>query len=501
MRRARQARDPLAIGLIGFALLAAVSYVAFTKRLPFSQTYRIDAIFQTSNQLRKGSSVRIAGVDVGKVVSLRDGPGHTTVVGLEIARHGRPVHEDATVRIRPRLFLEGGFYVELSPGSPTAPAVPNRGTIPLGQTSVPVQFHQVLSAFDRPTRESFRSILRETSIALDAGGAQALGRLSRPLGPALRDAAVVAQAAQGSEAHDLSQLIRSTSRLTAALASRDVELAGLVTNLRRTSQALAAHDGALSASLRQLDGTLREAPRTLDAVDAALPSVRRFAHEVRPTLRRLPGDLEAANLVLDQVRALVGPTELPALMAGLEPALAELPTLVRRLRHLFALVKPVTDCLRERAIPVLKSEVDDGDLSSGRPVWLDLAHSMVGLASLGQSFDANGPAVRFLAGGGDVPFQTDPIPGVGALSGRTSEPILGARPVWLGQGAKLPFRPDEPCLRQKLPDLRARTNIAVPTGTSRRQPSPGSRMSRRDLEALVKQLRAGRVPSLEGARP
>lgn len=495
MRRPTQAKDPLAIGLIGFAVLAAIGYLAFSKRVPFSQAYRIDAVFQSSNQLRKGSSVRIAGVDVGKVVSLRDGPGHTTVVGLEIARHGRPVHQDATLRIRPRLFLEGGFYVELAPGSPTAPAVPNRGTIPLGQTSVPVQFHQVLSAFDRPTRQSLQSVIRETSIALDAGGAQALGRLSRPLGPALRDAAAVAAAARGSRAHDLSQLIRSTSRLTAALAGRDLELARLIAHLHRTSRALAAHDAALRASLRQLDATLREAPRTLNAVDRALPSVRRFAHEVRPTLRRLPGDLEAANVVLDEVRALVGPEELPKLMAGLEPALAELPTLARRLRHLFRLVKPVTDCLRERAIPVLKSEVPDGELSTGRPVWLDLAHSMVGLASLAQSFDANGPAVRYLGGGGEYTFQTD-VPGLGRLSGRTGEEIIGARPVWFGPDYELPFRPDAPCMEQKPPDLRARTDIDVPTGTSHRA-SRRPRLSRRDLESLVEQLRDGRVPELE----
>ena len=34
---------------------------------------------------------------------------------------GLPIHKDATVTIRPRLFLEGNFFLDLQPGSPSAP--------------------------------------------------------------------------------------------------------------------------------------------------------------------------------------------------------------------------------------------------------------------------------------------------------------------------------------------------------------------------------------------
>ena len=73
------------------------------------------------------------------------GPGHTTAVKMEIDGSGRPVKSDATLKIRPRLFLEGGFYVDLKPGSPSAPELKDGGTIPLPQTAVPVQFNQVLN--------------------------------------------------------------------------------------------------------------------------------------------------------------------------------------------------------------------------------------------------------------------------------------------------------------------------------------------------------------------
>ena len=54
------------VGLV--VVLGLVTYFAFHPRLPFSHGYRVDAMFQSSSGLRKGSPVRIAGVDVGKVV-------------------------------------------------------------------------------------------------------------------------------------------------------------------------------------------------------------------------------------------------------------------------------------------------------------------------------------------------------------------------------------------------------------------------------------------------
>jgi ABC-type transporter Mla subunit MlaD len=75
--------------------------------------------------------VRIAGVDIGKVADIEPGPGTTQVVTLAISDKGQPVHADATAKIRPRVFLEGGYIVELHPGSPSAPKLKRDGLIPL----------------------------------------------------------------------------------------------------------------------------------------------------------------------------------------------------------------------------------------------------------------------------------------------------------------------------------------------------------------------------------
>ena len=48
---------------------------------------------------------------------------------------GRPIHSDAFAEIRPRIFLEGNFFIELDPGSPSAPELSSGGDDP-GQPHV-----------------------------------------------------------------------------------------------------------------------------------------------------------------------------------------------------------------------------------------------------------------------------------------------------------------------------------------------------------------------------
>src|SRR6202008_568893 len=95
--------------------------LAFTNTLPWQQPFELHAVFQTSNNLRLDSPVRIAGVNVGKVVKVERKEGSAvTEVPMEVDKTGLPIHQDATAKIRSRIFLEGNFFVELSPGTPSA---------------------------------------------------------------------------------------------------------------------------------------------------------------------------------------------------------------------------------------------------------------------------------------------------------------------------------------------------------------------------------------------
>lgn len=455
-------------GLAGTAVVAALVYVVFAG-LPFGGSWRVEAVVPSSNQLKRGSPVRVAGVDVGEVVQMRRGPGDAATIVMDIEDNGRPLHADATLRIRPRLFLEGGFYVDLRAGSPTAPDLPEGGRIPLERTGLPVQFSQVLTALDADLRRALVASLDELARGLGGGGVRDLARGARPLGSLARDGAILAEAARGLRPGDPQRLVGGGARVAFALARRDDELAGLVMGLRQTTDALARRERELRATLRGTDATLAEAPAALEAIDRVLPRLRRTTRRLRPTLRRAPAVLRDADRLLVQVAGLVGPRELPDLLADAAPTVRRLPGFVPRLRRLLGLVTPVTDCLRDQAYPVLFGAVDDGALSTGRPIYLELLHGLAGLGATLQSFDGNGFAGRVQAGGGDQSLIIDGVPGFGTLVGSTPAPVIRSRPVPFGPGYAPPFRPDAECRRQARVDLDARTD-ATPS-TVRRTPA------------------------------
>src|SRR6185437_7991043 len=90
------------------------------------------------------------------------------VVTMSIDPNGLPIHADATAKIRPRIFLEGNFYVDLRPGSPDAPVLSSGATLSVGRTSGPVQLDRVLSALNSNARINLETLLRGYGGALDA---------------------------------------------------------------------------------------------------------------------------------------------------------------------------------------------------------------------------------------------------------------------------------------------------------------------------------------------
>src|SRR5262249_43192384 len=145
--------------------------------------------------------VRIAGVNVGTVKSIDQGPAHTASVTVSLDDDALPLHTDATARIRPRTFLEGAFFVDIQPGSPSAPDLPDGGTIPVGQTSDPVQFDQVLTSLQAPVRENLRQTLFGFAKALSGPGPEAIRNTIPIWDPLFRKAAIVTDASTGTQPH------------------------------------------------------------------------------------------------------------------------------------------------------------------------------------------------------------------------------------------------------------------------------------------------------------
>jgi phospholipid/cholesterol/gamma-HCH transport system substrate-binding protein len=292
-------------GVLMVILLAIGSYFAYTKELPWSdEGYTLSATFENAATLRETSPVRIAGVNVGEVTEV-ESEGNAAKVTFTVSDEGRPIRSDAEIEIRPRLFLEGNFFLDVRPGSPSAPELEDGGEIPITQTATAVQLDEVLTALQEPQRRGLQRLLEGFGTALSyeptpaddltqdvivqgETAAQSLNDAFRYGGPAGKNTAIVADALRGEQPRDLARMIDATGAVFAKLGTVEGDLADLVTNLNITAGAFASESENLSRSVELLGPTLSEAEVSLRALSDALPPLRALAIESRPGIQELP---------------------------------------------------------------------------------------------------------------------------------------------------------------------------------------------------------------------
>jgi phospholipid/cholesterol/gamma-HCH transport system substrate-binding protein len=466
------------VGILGMIL-------AFTKHVPFTgHGYELHATFRNAATLTPNSPVRIAGVNVGEVTSV-EAKGNVAQATFTVTDQGLPIHRDATVTIRPRLFLEGNFFLDLHPGSPGAPDVPSGSNIGITQTGTAVQLDQVLTALQRNTRTSLQHALkgfgtaltRKPTAAEDAAqdpavrgetAAQAIKHSFRYGGTAGRTWAITNEALLGEHPHDLSNLVRGQRNVMAKLAATDGSLSDLISNLNTTSAALASQSANLASSLRELAPTLEVARPSLQHLNDALPPLRALAIELRPGIRQLPATIRAGSPWLVQVRKLLRRRELGGdarLLAQAAPPLAGTVSSAPALLNQAGLT---SRCIFHNLVPLGNEVVDDAGgaypFSTGQPNSREFLYTLTQLAGESQGFDGNGSFVRFQAGGGPQLVRM-PNPGggfqAGSLWGHNIAPPLGTRPRLPAQG-KPPFRMDVPCYTQAVPNLNGPAGAVAP---------------------------------------
>lgn len=246
--------------------------------------YRVTATFANAQNLVYDSDIRIAGVEVGKVRGLRH-TGDGAEATLEIRGGVPPLHEGATVRLRPKTLIEE-TYVEVVDG--TGPAIPDGGRLAADAEAPSVQSDDILNSMDPPTREALGSVVRRLGAATD-GRADELSATLAALGRLGRDGhdAIDALAAQ---TEDLQALVAETATLMAVLDEGEGQIARLSSASERVMRATAGRAGRIEETLRVLPGFLDEAR-------AAAPPLRRLSGALAPLaepMRQAGPDLRAA---------------------------------------------------------------------------------------------------------------------------------------------------------------------------------------------------------------
>lgn len=489
MRAFRSGMSPVRAGVIALVIILIGSWFAFSKNIPFTQTYRIQAVFEDSNLVAPRSPVRIAGIDVGKVIEVdRYKDTNMSVVTMEITDDGRPVGEDATVKIRPRLFLEGNFFVDLKPGTPGADELPDGGLIPVTQTAVPVQLDQILTTLQTDTRKGLQDTVIGFGEALDSEptaaddadqdpdvqgltGAQALNKALETAVPALRGSAIGAEALRGTEEHDLSKLVKGVAGVSRGLGRNESQLAEFLTDFNISMAALASRAPQLEQTVKLLGPTAGNLRKGLASIDAALPPTAAFSRDILPGVRETPITAAAAEPWLDQAIPFFSSQELGALLKDIGPATRDL---ARATHESIPLVRESDDfnrCITDVILPTGNIKVDDGEFSANTENYKEFWHAVAGQAGEGGGFDGNGPFLRLSAAGGARPLTTgktnyslEPL-----HANATLQPLRSA-PAFPNQLP--PLRRDVPCHKNPVPDVNGSFSVGPADGSQPNAAAP-----------------------------
>lgn len=274
--------------------------------------------------------VRIAGVRVG-IVRKVEPVGDGAVVTFALQERYGPIYRNARIRIRPVTPLQD-LYLALERGDPSAGRLEEGATIPVEQTTTPVDISRVLQTFDADTRERLATLLDELGRGLPDQGAELRATFAE-VAPFLRSAQGVAEALS-ERRRNLRSLVSNFTDLTDALALNDRLLTLLVRNGNGTLAELARRDAPLAETIRGIPPTLTSLRTSFTSLTRAEGELDPALDELGPVARRLPGGLAGLRAFADDAR----------------PALRDLRPAVRDLRPLAAQLAPTSRSL----VPALR---------------------------------------------------------------------------------------------------------------------------------------------------
>ncbi|MGE4428242.1 MAG: MlaD family protein [Solirubrobacteraceae bacterium] len=333
----------------------------------------------------RGQRVTVAGVPVGRILSVTR-ESRTTVVRFSVAdRHARLLRSDARVTVRPETAVDD-MVLALDPGRDGRPA-PEDLRIGTDRTDVRVRPDRVYASLDADTAAALRLLTDTVATGLggDATGDRVLRAAGRLDGTVRRLTRATGRRRAASH-----RALRDVRLLAEALVEHRGRLRRALTATAATLDTVAGQDEALRAAVRELPATVRSAERALvegaRLVDAATP----VARAASPLLADAPA-------VLRRTRGALADT-LPALRDGIVPLVRDTAPALRALGRHAATVDDLIDDTgavvgtTERTLNALS--YDPPGPIEGRLFWaqwlVHLAPWVVGTQ------DAHGPMARAL---------------------------------------------------------------------------------------------------------
>jgi phospholipid/cholesterol/gamma-HCH transport system substrate-binding protein len=235
-------RNPVLVGLIGTAIIACLVLAAFEyNKLPFiKNTNDYSAFFAEAGGIKTGSAVRVSGMGVGRVSSIRL-EGTKVRVGFTV-RKGIDLGDRTEAAIKTETIL-GAKMLELTPRGQGRLA----GPIPLERTTSPYDLPDALG--DLTTTISGLDTAQLSSALTTL--AQTFKETPPDLKPALQGVARFSDTLNNRDAQ-LRSLLGNANTVSAVLGRRSQQIAGLVANSNALLVALLDERDSIGALMNNI---------------------------------------------------------------------------------------------------------------------------------------------------------------------------------------------------------------------------------------------------------
>lgn len=344
-------KSSIAIAVI-FALsvfgLGLFVWVSFGGSVPLgARGYRVAVqLGPEATNIFPNAQVRVAGVDIGNVSSVKSNQGRVDVI-MEIDPKYAPLKEGTRAILRSKTLLGEGF-IELAPGPKGGRSIPENGRLAQNDIEEAQTVDNALSVFDADGRRDFRRFLEGVAKATDKRSPDlnaALGNAplatadlrklvdvldeQRPAIQGLISDTATTLDTVGARGAAVQELARAGSEVLDTTATRQQALTETVRSLPRLMQSLRT----FSAATVRLSNTAAPAVRTLRPIapllGPGLKAARQLAPELSGTLTALNGTISASVKGLPATTSVVRRAA-PVLQA-LDPAGRELVPILQTL--------------------------------------------------------------------------------------------------------------------------------------------------------------------------
>jgi ABC-type transporter Mla subunit MlaD len=321
--------NPVLVGSVTALVVVVAVFLAYNANagLPFVPTTQLNVQLPNGNNLLAGNDVREGGERIGIVDRMRAVPMPDGSVGAEavikLDKTAGTIPLDSTVTIRPRSVL-GLKYLDIHRGKSDR-SFGDGDTLPVEQSSIPVELDQFNNIFDKPTRDAVRDNLTGFGNAFSSRGVS----LNRTIEDAPRFLTHLepVMAALADRRTELGRFFRELGDFTRTVAPVAAVYAHQFTVAANTFEAWSRDPAALEGTLQRSAPTMRRGIESFRVQRPFLTDLGRFSTAMKRATDQLPYALPRAT---------------PALQAGTR-VLPRTPEVNERLREVLEALRALAE--------------------------------------------------------------------------------------------------------------------------------------------------------------